>query len=118
MEAFCAEQGGFNMKTFQALLNETLQVEDLEELEAAADLFQFGVEKGVYSKRQADEFNNAYWKVKDKYLAYEISEKVNRNLLDIISIVSKAPNTIKENKSELMNYVNGRIKALKGNAKI
>ena len=102
------------MKTFQALINETLQVEDLEELEAAADLFQFGVEKGYYTKRQADEFNTVYWRVKDKYLANTVSEEVKANFLDIISIVSKAPNDIKNNKNELVNYVNGRLKALKG----
>lgn len=102
------------MKTFQALIDETLKVENLEELEAAADLFQFGVEKGHYSKRQADEFNVAYWKVKNKYLAYTVSETVKANVLDIISIVSSAPNDIKDNKQELINYVNGRLKALKG----
>jgi hypothetical protein len=31
-----------------------------------------------------------------------------------MSIVSSAPNEIKENKHELVNYVNGRIKALRG----
>jgi hypothetical protein len=105
------------MKSFQTLLHETTLVEDLEELEAAADLFQFGIEKGHYTKRQADEFNASYWKVKDKYLAYQVSEKIDRNILDIISIVSNAPTHIKENKSDLIGYVNGRIKALKGNAK-
>jgi hypothetical protein len=102
------------MKSFQSLIEETLQVEDLEELEAAADLFQFGVEKGHYTKRQADEFNNTYWKVKNKHLAYAVSEDVKWNLLDIMSIVSSAPNEIKGSKYELINYVNGRIKALKG----
>lgn len=102
------------MKAFQELVKETLQAEDLEELESAADLFQFGVEKGYYGKRQADEFNNTYWKVKNKCLAYEISDIVKGNALDIISIVTSAPAEIKDNKSELINYVNGRLKALKG----
>lgn len=102
------------MKTFQTLIDETLQAEDLEELEAAADLFQFGIEKGYYNKRQANEFNNTYWKVKNKCLAYEIAEKVKGNRLDIITIVSNAPVNIKDNKSELLSYVNGRMKALKG----
>ena len=102
------------MKSFQALIEETLKVEDLDELEAAADLFQFGVEKGYYTKRQADEFNNTYWKVKNKHLSYQISDDIKWNLLDIMSIVSSAPNDIKDNKHELINYVNGRIKALKG----
>jgi hypothetical protein len=34
--------------------------------------------------------------------------------LDIISIVASAPSDVKENKDELFNYVNGRIKALRG----
>lgn len=105
------------MKTFQTLINETLEAEDLEELEAAADLFQFGVEKGYYNKRQASEFNNTYWKAKNKCLAYEIAEDIKANTLDIITMVSNAPIEIKENKHELINYVNGRIKALKGKIK-
>jgi hypothetical protein len=105
------------VKTFQALINETLEVEDLEELEAAADLFQFGIEKGYYNKRQANEFNNTYWKAKNKCLAYEIAEDIKANTLDIITMVSNAPIEIKENKQELINYVNGRIKALKGKIK-
>jgi len=102
------------MKTFHDLIEETLQAEDIEELESAADLFQYGIEKGYYTKRQADEFNNTYWRVKNRYLAYEIAETVKGNTLDIISIVTSAPANIKNNKNELMNYVNGRMKALKG----
>jgi hypothetical protein len=102
------------MKSFQELVSETLQVRDLEELEAAADLFQFGIEKGYYTKRQADEFNTTYWKVKNKCIAYEIADVVKVNTLDIISIVSNAPAEIKDDRAELINYVNGRLKALKG----
>jgi len=102
------------MKTFHDLNEETLQAEDIEELESAADLFQYGIEKGYYTKRQADEFNNTYWRVKNRLLAYEIAETVKGNTLDIISIVTSAPANIKNNKNELMNYVNGRMKALKG----
>jgi vacuolar-type H+-ATPase subunit B/Vma2 len=102
------------MKAFQTLISETLEAQDLEELEAAADLFQFGVEKGQYTKRQADEFNTTFWKVKNKMLSYEVSENIKWNVLDIMSIVSSAPNDIKDSKHELINYVNGRLKALKG----
>ncbi|MFD3158103.1 hypothetical protein ACFIJ5_14710 [Haloimpatiens sp. FM7330] len=105
------------MKSFQTLIDETLQSQDIEELESAADLFQFGIEKGYYTKRQADEFNNTYWKVKDKYLAYEVSKEIHRNTLDIIYIVSNAPATVKNDKNELIHYVNDRIKALKGKIK-
>lgn len=102
------------MKTFQSLINETLESEDIEELEAAADLFQFGIEKGYYNKRQVDTFNTAYWKVKNKFLASEIYSEVKGNKLDIMNIVAKAPADVKNNKQQLLTYVNGRLKALKG----
>lgn len=102
------------MKTFEELVNETIEVEDLEELESAADLFQFGIEKGYYNKRQADQFNITYWKIKNKCLAYDVAKEIKGNKLDIITMVSSAPNEIKENRKELINYVNGRFKALKG----
>ena len=105
------------MKTFQEIINETLQVKELDELESAADLFHFGIEKGYYNKRQADEFNDTYWKVKNRCLAYEIAEEVRGSALDIINIVSGAPNNIKDNKRELLNYVNGRLNALRGKVK-
>ncbi|SMC29299.1 hypothetical protein SAMN02745134_03839 [Clostridium acidisoli DSM 12555] len=102
------------MKSFQELVKETLAIRDLEELEAAADLFQFGIEKGYYNKRQCDEFNNTYWKVKNKCLGYSVADVVKGNPLDIISIVTSAPNEIKDNNAELISYVNSRLKALKG----
>lgn len=105
------------MKTFQSLINETLEAEDLNELEAAADLFQFGIEKGYYNKKQADDFNTTYWKVKNICLGYEVAKEIKGNKLDIITIVSNAPANIKNNKVKLVNYVNDRIKALKGKMK-
>lgn len=105
------------MKPFNTLINETLEADDLEELEAAADLFQFGIEKGYYDKRQSNEFNNTYWKVKNRCLAYDIAQEVKASTLDIISIVTSAPNELKENRVKLLEYVNGRIKALKGKIK-
>lgn len=102
------------MKKFESLVEETLKAEDIEEVEAAADLFQFGVEKGYYTKRHADEFNNAYWKVKNKFLAQEVSKKVKMNRLDMIYIISNAPASIKNDLNTLTNYVLDRVKALKG----
>ncbi|AGY74506.1 MULTISPECIES: hypothetical protein [Clostridium] len=102
------------MKTFQTLIDETLQAKDLDELESAADLFQFGIEKGYYNQRQSNEFNTTYWKIKNKYLAYEIANQIKYSKLDILTIVINAPVNIKDNKSELLSYVNGRIKALRG----
>lgn len=102
------------MKSFETLIDETTKSENIEELEAAADLFQFGIEEGYYTKRHADEFNTLYWKMKNKLLAYEISETVKANVLDLISIISSAPDSIKDNKNQVIDYVNGRLKALKG----
>lgn len=102
------------MKSFESLIKEALESVDMDELESTADLFQFGIEEGNYTKRQADEFNAAYWKVKNKLLAYELSETVKANVLDLISIVSNAPASVKDNKKELLDYVNGRLKALRG----
>lgn len=102
------------MKGFNDLIEETKDIKDLEELEAAADLFQYGAENGFYNKRQAVDFNNIYWKVKNRILALECAEKTKGNALDIITIVSSAPSEIKENKEKLLNYVNSRMKALKG----
>lgn len=52
--------------------------------------------------------------MKNKYLAYEVAKEVKGNKLDIITMVTSAPTDIKENNKELLNYVNGRVKALKG----
>ncbi|SUY48013.1 Uncharacterised protein [Clostridium putrefaciens] len=102
------------MKLFQNLMDETLEVEDLEELESAADLFQFGAEKGYYNKRQSDEFNKCYWDIKHRFLAKELAENIKINRLDLINIIANAPVEIKNDRKELSFYVNGRIKALKG----
>lgn len=40
------------MKKFDSLIEETLEAEDIEELEAAADLFMFGIEKNYYNKNR------------------------------------------------------------------
>lgn len=105
------------VKPFDTLIKETLQAEDLDELEAAADLFQFGIEKGYYNKWQATEFNQAYWEVKNRCLALIIAEQIKGNKLDIIDIVRKAPIELKDDEDKLIEYVNGRIKALRGKIK-
>lgn len=105
------------MKKFEDLISETLQSEDFEELEAAADLFQFGIERGHYTKSQAATFNDTYWKIKNKYLADEVAKKVKANKLDIMSIISSAPTDAKNSTEDIIKYVNGRLKALKGKIK-
>ncbi|KEI04392.1 hypothetical protein IRP63_06715 [Clostridium botulinum] len=102
------------MKTFDSLICETIEAEDIDELESAADLFQFGIEKGYYDKKQADEFNNTYWKIKTNFLANEISKKVKMNRLDITYIISNAPVDIKNDINSLTDYVFKRVKSLKG----
>ena len=102
------------MKKFDSLIEETLEAEDMEELEAAADLFMFGIEKNYYNKKQADEFNTVYWKVKNRFLVNEIAKKVKMNRLDISYIISNAPASMKDDIDALTNYVLGRVKSLKG----
>lgn len=105
------------MKEFNDLIEETLNVKDLDELEAAADLFHYGLENNYYNKRQVSEFNAVYWKIKNRFLAYECAEKIKGNTLDIINIVSSAPIDIKTDIQKLTNYVNTRMKAMKGTSK-
>lgn len=105
------------MKNFEDLINETLESEDWEELEAAADLFQFGIEKGYYTKAQAVRFNDTYWKVKDRCLVDEVAREVKANKLDIMSIVSSASTDVKSDTGKLISYVNDRLKALRGKVK-
>lgn len=105
------------MKKFEELIAETLDSESQEELEAAADLFQFGIEKGYYNKNQVVKFNEVYWKVKDRCLADEVAKQVKANRLDILSIISNAPMDTKSDMKKLVNYVNDRLKALKGKIK-
>lgn len=106
------------MKAFDKLVDETLNVEDMEELEAAADLFDYGLESGFYTKRQVKEFNNIYWKAKNRLLAYNFFDKSKGNALDIISIVTSAPSDIKDDNKKLEDYVNNRLKMMKGKVKV
>ena len=105
------------MKEFNTLIDETLNVKDLDELEAAADLFQFGLENNSYNKKQATEFNNVYWTLKNRFLAYECALNTKGSQLDIINIVTNAPSNIKDDKQKLNDFVKNRMKAIKGNAK-
>jgi hypothetical protein len=105
------------MKEFNIIIDETLNVKDLDELEAAADLFHYGLESSYYTKKQATEFNNVYWKLKNRFLAYECAVDIKGSQLDIINIVASAPSDIKDDKQKLNNYVKNRMKAIKGNAK-
>lgn len=102
------------MKDFKALIEETGSLDNLEELEAAADLFDYGIEKGLYTLKQAKDFNAIYWKMKNKLLAIQISSTIKANSLDIICIVENAPDNLKDDIASLTGYVNNRLKALKG----
>lgn len=102
------------MRKFDMLLDETKQVIDLEELEASADLFQYGLDNNYYNRLQQHDFNNLYWQLKNKFLAQSIENNFkNTNCLDIIYIVSKAPSTVKENQQQLIAHVSKILKSLK-----
>lgn len=103
------------MKKFELLINETLQVESLEELESAADIFDFHLSKGYYNRVQAIEFNKQYWNKKNSLICQGIQASIkDLNSIDLFYIVSKAPIHIKENKPELIAYVNRIKKNLRG----
>jgi len=107
------------MKNYSTLIQEIKQCESLDELEAGADIFDYGIEKGCYSQRQSKEFNTIYWSIKDRLIAKGISNKVKAsNGLDLIYIVSKAPVNIKEDENKLVEYVNSIIKNLRGKQRI
>jgi hypothetical protein len=102
------------VKEFTTLLDETQNVIDLQELEAAADLFHYGLENGHYTKKQATEFNILYWKVKNRMLAYDCVDSSKGSFLDVIAIVTNAPSDVKDDTKKLKSYVNSRLKAIKG----
>lgn len=105
------------MKSYQEFINQVNQINDIEDLEITADFFQFGIEKGWYSKRQSDDFNQNYWKIKNKLITESIYKANNKklNYIQLLSIVTAAPAELKNNDTyeELVRYINDRIKALK-----
>ena len=106
------------MKNFRMFINELQNVETIEELESGADLFQFGVDKNYYSKIQAKEFNNTYWSIKnkinDEIICSELyKENMSTNYMQTLTIIRKAPATVKADKKELKQYINRVLKALK-----
>lgn len=107
------------MKKFDNLIHETINVQDIQELESAADLFQFGIEKGYYNRLQTIEFNKQYWNTKNRLITESITDCIKDiNILDLTSIVAKAPLTTRENRNELIAYVNRIKKNLRGKQRL
>jgi hypothetical protein len=102
------------MKSFNTLLAETRKTKSLDELESAHDLFDFGIDN--YSVGQATRYNNLYWDKKNYFLTNRIHKKhPNLNYMKLYNIVIAAKPEIKNDEQKLINYINDRLKALKGN---
>lgn len=109
------------MKTFKNLIEETEQVQNIDELESAGDIFQYGLDKGIYTLSQSKQFNELYWNIKNKLMTidlYNSAKFKDINYLQLLSIVTGAKGNIKDNKDELEQYIRNRISALKKKQKI
>lgn len=107
------------MKNFNSFIEEIQEINDLEELEYGADLFNHKVCKGECNRLEVDKFNKVYWQKKDRLLADIIYDKNSkskffRNHIKIWDIIRAAPNILKDenNIDELKEYIKKRLRAL------
>ncbi len=107
------------MKNFNSFIEEIQGINDLEELESGADLFNYKVDKGECNRLEVDAFNKVYWQKKDRLFADIIYDKNSeskffRNHIKIWDIIRAAPKKIKneENIDELKEYIKKRLRVL------
>ena len=102
------------MKNFNNLLSEIKHSESLEELESGADLFQYGLDKEYYTLSQVKQFTDTYWIKKNKFIAQEMSSSIKDiGYMQLLSIITGANSLIKNDREQLIQYINSRIKAIK-----
>lgn len=102
------------MKSFNNLKSELQAVITLDELEAGADLFDYGLSNNSYSYSQVKQFNEIYWNMKNKIITKSISNQFYKvDYTQLKSIVTGASTAIKENNVQLSQYINERLRALK-----
>lgn len=106
------------MKKFNDFIKEVQSSISIEEIESAADLFDFGIDRGCYTMNQARQFNEVFWNVKNRLITKEIY-KLNpkTNYLNLLAIVTDASPNIKKDKKKLVQYINERLRSLKNNNK-
>jgi len=103
------------MINFTTLLNETETLTDLETLESAADLFQFGLDKQYYTLLNTKQFNKTFWATKNRIITNNYClENKGANYLTTLEIIIPCPIRIKENPKQLKSYVIDIMKNLRG----
>jgi len=103
------------MINFTTLLEEVSGLTDLEQMDAATNLFDFGTEKGYYNKLNAKEFNRVYQKSLNRILTKQYCESHKAaNYLTTLEIISLANARIKEDPKRLEVYINEIMKNLRG----
>ena len=103
------------MINFTTLLEEVSGLTDLEQMDAATNLFDFGTEKGYYNKLNAKEFNRVYQKSLNRILSNQYCETHKAaNYLTTLEIISLANARIKEDSKRLNVYINEIMKNLRG----
>lgn len=108
-----------NLEKYNNFIVETKECENLSELEYAADQFDKGIIKGIYSVRQSKNFNTVYWELKNQLICDSIKNEFEGfNKLDLLSMVKSAPNNLKDNKKELVYYIRSIVKNLRKKQRI
>ena len=103
------------MIKFESLLEQTKTITDIEELESAGDLFQYGLDQGSYTLLNTTTFNKTFWEVKNRIITTNyFNENKNSNYMNLLSIITSAPVKIKEDAQELRIYIRGIMQGLKG----
>jgi hypothetical protein len=104
------------MINFTTLINETETLTDLEELESAKNLFQYGISKaGCYTIAQSIQFNKTYTSSLNRILTEDLCKSnINFKYLTILEIVTLAPAKMKEDNKRLNMYVRDIMKNLCG----
>jgi len=104
------------MINFTTLLNETEKISDIEELQSAKMLFEFGLKKyGCYTLSQTTIFNKCFTSSLNRILTEDLCRSnVNFKYLTILEIVTLAPVKMKEDNKRLNMYVRDIMKNLCG----
>ena len=94
------------MKTMKNLLSEVTELNSLEELESAVNLFTYGVDHNYYNSKDVYNFYNIYNPIINKAIAKEVSSKLNSNYLKTLAYVQNCKITKDvEHLVEIENFV-------------
>lgn len=97
------------MKNIKNLIAEVQEIENLEELESSADLLEYGIEKGCYSKLDVKNFYITYHKKRVEILTKEVSSKLNISVFKLFPIIQRFKGT---DFNELIQFVKSELKRI------